>query len=289
MATIFECDYNDTDFPDRWGGGISWDPGPTRDNTSSPQTAGLSPLVGSLPSGVNMSAQSVGGEYSKISSVSSRRTGYKGHRIYLDDGQNNSTGGPGIQSTSLNNTELWMRWYMRTNVQWSVAGVGPDEPAYWKTWRVSGTGAVIVGLGYGDPTSVGGHKAWGIDINAPDGSPNDTNGGISWYTTQGDSLTGDEDWHCYEFHIKENSNAGTADGVFEFWYDGTQYQSVSNIYYESGASAWGFWETSNQNEVDGDGYYVDFTDIKIVNSGGPIGTLDAGGISSRSSTFRYFR
>lgn len=256
MARVFECDYNDTDFPQ--GGshpaGVAWDWGI---DLQGPSAAGLSPAIGTLTGGGNQGI--IAGEYPKITSLASRRAGYKGHRFYLADGANSGNSALGPETVSVNSRELYFRWYMRTAVQWN------GEPHYWKLWRSFSAEDMDIGLGYG--TSVGGHQPWGIFVGVGDNGANIEYGSnISWYTTQGNSLIGDGQWHAYEVHIVKNSNASTGDGVIEWEVDGVAAGSRSDVYFNSGTSDWGAWYVDNQNEVVNGPHTVDITDIAMDDS-----------------------
>lgn len=288
MATVFECDFNDTDFPDKWGGGIAWDPGPTRDNGASVSGAGLSPLVGTMASGDNL-AVDVGGEYSKILTAAGNRTGYKGFRIYVGDDTNIQTGGFAPECTILTNTELWVRFYARFSTGFAWDKASGQDPHYCKMWRTNGTADdPIFGPGYGSAPDT--NKAWGLHVVASDNlADQEYGGGFSWYESQGSSFTGDNNFNCYEYHIKKNTGVGNGDGVFETWFNGTLKESRSDIYYKSGSADWGAFRYSNQDQINGNGFYIDIADIKIVNSGGPIGLIGGAPTTYTSgSSITYF-
>ena len=61
-------------------------------------------------------------------------------------------------------------------------------------------------------------------VKAPD---YDSKGDGQSYTSV--SLPPDNQWHCYEFHVKMNSVLGAADGVWEFYLDDVLQASRNNI------------------------------------------------------------
>lgn len=177
--------------------------------------------------------------------------GGKGFRHWRGDGTNNNGGGIKIGfPTPL--TEMWVRFYMRysSGFQWNYS---PPHPHYTKEfyWNVGGSNTMVFGYQGG---------AWGLysnNVNYPSS--------LNWQASQGGFDVGDGQFHCYEYHVKQNGAAGT----IEMWMDGVQYLNKAGA--NLGSTPWSYVGLgSNQNTVVGAGatdYYTDYDDIAVSTSG----------------------
>jgi hypothetical protein len=148
---------------------------------------------------------------------------------------------------------MWVRFYMRysSGFAWSPSG----QPLYTKDhyWNAGGANFFIFGIQ--------GSNSWGL--HSTNGSTNYPSS-RSWSTSQGGAV-GDGQWHCYEYHGKQNGASGT----IELWIDGVRHLLTTTA--DLGSTPWSYFALgSNQSTVTGAGgsdYYTDYDDIAISTSG----------------------
>jgi hypothetical protein len=178
--------------------------------------------------------------------------GGKGFRHWRGDGTNNNGGALAISLPSPV-TEMWVRMHMRYSLgfQWTFA---PDaHPHYTKDhyWNAGGAGVLIFGYQGG---------AWGI-FDGGTAHPST----LDWYTSQGNSYTGDGEFHHYEYHVTQNGAAGQ----IQIWVDGVQVLDKPGV--NLGSTPWTYFALGeNQNEPTGAGandYYTDYDDVAISTAG----------------------
>jgi hypothetical protein len=183
--------------------------------------------------------------------------GGRGFRHWIGDGVNNSGGG--IRITFPATSEMWIRYYIRYQ-----RGFGWGRTINHKQWHAQGrNGGFYFGLHQGVIGGVNGGRS--IHHSA-----------VTWTQMQG-SWTGDGKFHCIELHVKMNSSGSSSDGVFEFWLNGVQIYSATNVHFSNSTGAtWSSVFTSNHNDPQNGGVdaYVDYDDIAISTTGyiGPIST-----------------
>jgi hypothetical protein len=189
--------------------------------------------------------------------------GGRGQRHWKGDGSNENSGGLAVTFNSAQ-SEFWIRWYMRYQSGFSWSYLNYDKILYIHTGATS-TDA-IVEFAYGNSFSV--YAQNGNGHNYMD---------TGWNTIMGGS-TSDGKWHCYEIHLKMDTNG--SNGVAELWVDGNKSGSKSNIDFGTNNGWEWFLIGSNQSSPNNGGCrYVDFDDIAISNTGyiGPITGGDGGG------------
>jgi len=174
-------------------------------------------------------------------------TGSYGYRVTVSPGVNNLTGGfyGYISGTP---TQLWTRWYMRYQ-----SGFSWNPMQYHKLIFPHQTGATAIEF-MGNNT---------ICVDAPSANTCINSG---WRDSQGGSLTGDGQWHCYEVLLD------TGNKVFTYWLDGVQKGSITNVNYD-GMTLSGLMEFHTNQQSPGGTYYVDWDDIAMSSTGyiGPLG------------------
>ena len=130
--------------------------------------------------------------------------GGRGQRHWENDGQNHNTGGFDLYFNSAQ-SQLWIRWYMRyqSGFAWNPLG-------YDKIFDIAST--------------VGGYDAIveftydRFDVVAQ-GASYHHYFDPGWTGIMGGS-TSDGQFHCYEVHLKMDTNG--ANGIAEFWLDGIE-------------------------------------------------------------------
>ena len=192
--------------------------------------------------------------------------GGKGFRHRVGDGVNNAGGG--ISVTFASTPEMWFRYYIRFQ-----AGFSWGSPMFMKTiYCNQGTGGTFYfGLHAG---AVGGH----VEQDPADGGAGVGNkvSSVSWAQWQGGS-TGDGNFHVLEVHVKMNTTGASADGIFEFWLDGTKIYSSSTVHFSNSTGSQfnncKVGENHNNPQNGGVDVNVDFDDIAVSTTGyiGPIG------------------
>jgi hypothetical protein len=184
-----------------------------------------------------------------------------GFRHWRANGQNSNGGGLSVTLPTAV-TEFWVRWYMRyqAGFAWNPSGA----PQYTKEVYFIGNTATDFYLGFYQGGNT--FQAWvrlpGYVYRAPWG----------WQSING-GLVGDGKFHCYEAHIKKDTNH--QNGVLQMWFDGVQKLSLTNVDFNSTGSWQGFELGSNQyNPNNATDMYTDYDDIAVSTSGyiGPIGS-----------------
>lgn len=168
--------------------------------------------------------------------------------------------------------ELWFRFYIayKTGFHW-----GSYEFDKWIYLYTSGyaTNAIMESHGQDQCT-----------VYAMQGSGYAATGNGGWQTYwAGGGINSNGSWHSVEFHIKMDTNS--ADGIAEYWIDGVQKASSTNVDFSGGSTdarnGWVLFEIhTNQADVLNAGgigspsplYYDDFA----VNNTGYIGPLYGG-------------
>ncbi len=188
--------------------------------------------------------------------------GGKGQR-HWEAGHNNISGGTDLSFTSGQN-ELWMRWYMRFETDYTYASAIQNKVLFFEV----GSFADIIFEFYGSDKI-------GFETQGAGYVPTQhyaTDNGYGWTTIMGGS-TGDNVWHYYEAHLKMDTNQ--ADGILQIWVDGVLTLDVSNA--DLGTVPNGFTYVGigeNIQDLPTDKCYIcDYDDIAINNTGyiGPLG------------------
>jgi len=241
-------------------------------------------------------------EYTQVSPDANYPGGLGGNglRFWDGDGDNTHSAFPEVFFPSPQ-TELWFRWYMRyaPGYQWN--------PLYYAKhlyiWTQSASNALI-------PEYYGADN-YQIYAEAPSGGasyPGNTGWQSIYETPSTYGTASDGSWHCYEIHIKMDtngtlSNATPANGIAELWIDNVNQFSVTNANFSWGdpiaAQGWTYVDIkSNQSSPDNGttrtqvGSYVDYDDIVISTTGriGPLFSVTAsvsgsgGSVSPQSQT-----
>ena len=176
--------------------------------------------------------------------------GGRGQRHWKGDDVNDCSGGLSL-TLSQQTPELWMRWYMRypEGLKWSNL-----ISEKWFHFDLS-TQNHIWEFHY-----------YRVGIFASYAGGNDYESSVDkgWQYIMNGS-TGDGRWHCYEGHIKMDTNS--SDGIAQFWVDGELL--VNNKTADLGTK--GGWQQilmgSNNNKLDNGKFVpIDFDDFKIVDS-----------------------
>jgi len=169
--------------------------------------------------------------------------GGKGFRHWRGAGGNNGGGGISISLPSTV-TEVWVRFYMRYQLGFTWGG--GSNPSYVKDhyWN-----NLVFGYQGG---------AWGLHTTEAGNLPSS----LGWAASQGGN-TGDGQFHCYEYHAKQNG----ANGVAEIWIDDVLVLSrMANM----GTGAWGgFLLGSNDSGTNNPlvDYYTDYDDLAVSTAG----------------------
>lgn len=160
-----------------------------------------------------------------------------GFRHYRGVGVNSGGGGLRITLPSPL-TEMWVRQYMK-----NVLSYTGGHPNYTKDhyWNVGGNFLIF---GY-----QGG--AWGLHTSS---------GSVNIPSSIKYEATDDGQWHCYEYHVKQNG----ANGFVEMWIDNVPcLQRTINL----GSTPWAnFVLGENQSNVSVAGY-TEYDDIAVSNVG----------------------
>ena len=244
---------------------------------------------------LNYSGQS-GTEYTQVQSAANYPGGAGGNglRFWVGyDGSGNynnnhsdpvdlflgTSGNPGKQYP-----ELWFCWYMRyqSGFQWAPAngpgGVSGGGPNYSKNiyiWSKTMSNPAVI-LEYANTDN---YRMY-VQLNRGGTS---LYGNSGWQTVQcggNANLTSDGSWHCFEAHIKADTNG--SNGVGELWIDNVQQFSQSNVNFGT-PRGWSMIEfNSNVSNPANSGvnYYIDYDDIAISTTG-RIGSSAGGGEQHR--------
>jgi len=182
-----------------------------------------------------------------------------GQRHWVSDGTNNHSGGLLI-TLGGSFTEIWVRFYVRfqSGFKWLNNSPHYQKMCYFNNDHVFGL-------------QPGSSQSWGLDTQAG----TTAFGSVSWSDMNGGVL-GDGQFHCIEFHLKQNG----ANGQFEIWVDDVQaLDTTLNL----GSTPYtNFIFPSNQNEIvdsGEDSYYFDLDDV-VVSDSGRIGTIEGEGATT---------
>jgi hypothetical protein len=231
-----------------------------------------------------------GTEYTQVESAANYPNGAGGNGLRFWVGYDNSGNYNNVHSDPVDlflgtahnpgnqHPELWFRWYMRyqSGFQWvpasgpgGTSGGGPNYSKNIYIWSTTMSNpAVIFEYAYTDNYRIY------VQLN---------NGGTSLYGNSGwqtvqcggnGNLTSNGSWHCFEAHIKADTNG--SNGVAELWIDNVQQFSKSNVNFGT-PGGWSMIELNSNcsNPANtGVNYYIDYDDIAISTTGriGPIGT-----------------
>lgn len=187
--------------------------------------------------------------------------GGRGFRHWRGAGVNNNGGGLRIVLPA-QQSEIWVRWYMRyqSGFAWSSAG----QPNYTKDlyFNVTNSNYPVFTVGFHDTSLFGVAQVQPTGRNLYGGPP-------GWLAANGGSA-GDGAWHAYETHVK----MGTSNGIAESWVDGVRTHNQTNVNWGSSGGWEYFVVGSNQSLVaSGVDRYTDYDDFAISTSGyiGPLG------------------
>ncbi|MBU0846785.1 hypothetical protein KKH23_06300 [Patescibacteria group bacterium] len=186
--------------------------------------------------------------------------GGRGQRHWECDGTNQQSGGLRIDFNSTQD-EVWVRWYMRYQSGFAWSYLNYDKILY---FNVS-TPMEFVFEFLGSDSA----RFWSQGAQyGPSCS------GCGWATIMGGS-TSDGLWHCYEVHVKMDTNG--SDGIAQAWVDEELILDASDFDFNT-QSGWDFimigsnQKSPNNSQCEA----VDFDDMAINNTGyiGPIGGGD---------------
>jgi len=183
--------------------------------------------------------------------------GGRGARFSAGQGVNQNSGTLKISFNSTQ-SEIWIRWYMRYEAGMYWSSLGYDKILYFN----AGTNRSVIPEFYGSDK---------LNVWTVAGSNNVSYDGEGWNTINGGSAS-DGKWHCYEIHMKVDTNG--SNGIAQWWIDETLRLNRSDIDYGT-HSGWNYFHFySNQSSVGNSGCVdIDFDDFAINNTGyiGPIG------------------
>lgn len=205
-------------------------------------------------------ASGLSGNYTQVATGANNPSGGGGNgfRAWVGDGVNAVTGQARIDFPSAQK-EIWARWYERweSGTKW-----GPLNYSKSLYFYSGGTSAPYTGFVYDNQYRIYNQGSVG---NYPQGT-----GG--WATVYPGGVS-DGTWHCYEVHMKMDTNS--SDGIGQIWVDGKLVSSLTNVNWSNGNSSsrngWTWLEfKSNQSSLStGKIAYVDFDDMAIYNSTPP--------------------
>lgn len=191
--------------------------------------------------------------------------GGRGSRFWVGTGQNNISGTIGVQFPSYQK-EIWIRWYMRHQSGYSFSSLQDDKNLY--IYSASSSYQVI-------PEFSGSNYRLAIQ-GGPDPEQIITSG-YGWSQVMGGS-SGDGQWHCYEIHLKMDTNG--SNGIGRLWIDGTLRASNTAVNYSNNNATaqqgWSEFVFEENGKYISDGpWTVDYDDMVIYNSTPP--NTDSGG------------
>lgn len=190
----------------------------------------------------------------------SSATGGKGARFYYGDGTNVNSACLRVDFTTAQ-PELWIRWYQRYEAGFQWSALIYDKMLYIHS---AGDSDVV-------PEPIG-SDSFQLASNRYGHARCDNCG---WATIFGGSSS-DGSWHCYEIHIKMDTNG--SDGIGEWWIDGVKKISTTNVNWGTQPGWTWFHFLSNQSSPNnGRCMAIDFDDIVVSNTGyiGPINNSDS--------------
>lgn len=196
----------------------------------------------------------------------SNGAGGRGFRHWRGDAHQNDDGGAisldwgnTFGLTTGRQTEFWVRVVMRYQSGFAWAG---GTPQYTKEfyWTVGATGQGEFGIQ---------GNGWGLHSYYNDGNVWNADSTYGWTNTMG-GATGDGLWHCYEWHVKQNTQGPTSpNGVAEIWVDNVQRVSRTDFNFDLTAASTADWDWmvmgENQHNVSNGGVdkYTDYDDLAI--------------------------
>ena len=192
--------------------------------------------------------------------------GGRGQRRWEGDGTNNNTGAVSIVFKDAQ-PEFWMRWYMRYEA-------GYKYTSDWSNNKILYI-HTTPGITNDESTIVQWKPHDGFWLYNQAGASNERGVNCGWTTTQcGGGSVSDESWHCYEIHLKIDTD-GT-DGIADAWIDGVKVINNSGIDFGWPDELTGFyWLTLGHNQRypdNGKAMFVDYDDV-VINNTGYIGPL----------------
>lgn len=200
--------------------------------------------------------------------------GGKGFRHWRCDGTNCNGGGIRVVLPS-SYTELWVRWYMRYQSGFAFSPLNYTKDLY---FNVGGASAFTLGFHSSD--------TFGVATNSP--SRNIV--GAPGWTSVNRLPVGDGAWHCYEAHVRMDTNGGN--GLAEAWVDNVRSVSASNVSFGTSAGWDSFLMGSNQaSPANGGDRYTDYDDVVVSNTGriGCIGSAPAPAVPAAPTNLRIVR
>lgn len=189
--------------------------------------------------------------------------GGNGAKHWKGSGQDENNSGTFYMVFPTSQRELWVRWYER----WQSGFYWGSETVTKSLYFKSSNGNPYLGLS--------GQTSWRLYESSIVQNPLYSSGG---WTTSYPTATSDGTFHCYEAHIKYDSD-GT-DGVWQMWIDGELVMDHQNLNFGvGGATHPGFTAIeflSNQHDTEfGSDIYVDVDDMVVYNQTPP--NTDASG------------
>ncbi len=282
------------DFPDIYSGSVS-NATDYLFPTLSPDTITSNAQAASYAAyDLNYSGNS-GTEYTQVQSAANRPGGAGGNGLRFWVGYDGSdspnynnvhsdpvdlflgtNGNPGNQYP-----ELWFRYYVRyqSGFQWvpasGLGGVSGGGPSYSKNiyiWSTTMSNPAVI-LEYANTDNY----VMAVQL---DSGGTSLSGNSGWQTVQcggNSNLTSDGSWHCFEAHIKADTDG--SNGVAELWIDNVQQFSQSNVNFGTpgGWSVIEFNSNVSNPANSGVNYYIDYDDIAISTTGrvGPLFSVTA--------------
>lgn len=187
--------------------------------------------------------------------------GGRGYRHWRgDDHQNDDDGALYMDFKSLaagagRQTEWWHRFVMRYQSGFAWSGSNPQyaKDVYWTPGDTGQGEFGIQGTGW----SLHSYGGGGTNITTTK----------TWAGLMG-SATGDGLWHCIEFHAKQNTTTGPANGTGEVWVDDVLVaQNTAWDWDTSGSSAdWDWWLVGENQHLPSNGgadKYTDYDDYAV--------------------------
>lgn len=171
-------------------------------------------------------AYNCGGSYSQISSGAnySLGGGGQGYRMFQGD-ERNIDSSPMSISFVVPQDEIWIRYYTRYPFGQSWGGIIEHKMIY--AFTDDGV-AFTVNFPQG-MSSIDLHPSGTM------GSPDIYINGWGWNNLYGSDI-GDGSWHLYEHHFKLGSSGGN-NGVYQFWVDGVNRVSRTDLDFFDGGNA----------------------------------------------------
>jgi len=186
--------------------------------------------------------------------------GGRGARFWVGDGQNIGTGTIGVIFPE-NQKELWIRWYMRHETGFAWTSLLYDKHLYIYTPGGNETGTQVIPEFYGLTYYLLG--AQGVPGKSDQVLTEENNG---WTNIMGGDES-DGEWHCYEIHIKMDTNQ--TNGIGQIWLDGELKASNTAVDWSYGKPdaqlGWEYFTFEDNQAYPGNGgaMSVDYDDIVV--------------------------